>query len=72
MTKKELKELKQLFLVNLLYTRVESLYVMEASRGYRPDVRSTLEEIYSKFSEENEKLKKENQIKSAISLKLSA
>lgn len=72
MTKKDLLELKRMFLVSLLYNEVEDLFLMEASRGVRPDVRNRLEAAYNRFETENEQLKPENKISSKINLKISA
>lgn len=70
MSKKELLTMKKEALK--LYDIFMQAYMMEASRGYRKDIRDCVESSYIRFMNINNKLPEEHRIKSAVTLSLSA
>lgn len=72
MTKKKMNDLKKLYYTKLLYEVFINSYIIEGSRGYRPDLRSTVESNYSRFVRANEQLREEDKIESAVKLQLTA
>lgn len=72
MTKKKMNELKKLYYTKLLYEKFLDSYTIEGSRGYRPDLRNSVEANYAIFMRANEQLKEEDRIKSAVTLQLTA
>lgn len=70
MSKKELLIIKKEALK--LYDIFMQAYSMEASRGYRKDIRNSVESSYIRFMSVNNKLPEEYRIKSAVTLKISA
>ena len=70
MSQKELKNLKKEVL--RLYNIFLAAYAMEGSRGYRQDLRTSVESSYRRFEMANDKLPEEHRIKSAVTLTLSA